>query len=71
MTKKELAFRYSPETSYSAAISRLQRWINGDPELLQSLHAAGYIESQRVLTPRQVAIIYDFLGTPGEFSDAL
>jgi len=32
-----------------------------------ALRAAGYRDNQRILTPRQVAIIYEYLGTPEEF----
>jgi len=71
MTKKELALRYTPDGSYGAAINRLTRWINGDPELLSALHAAGYQDTQRILTPRQVSIIYDYLGTPEEMREAV
>jgi len=69
MTKKELAFRYSPDCNYGAAINRLTRWISGDPDLLNDLHQAGYKDTQRTLTPKQVQIIYSYLGTPQEFAE--
>jgi len=61
---------YSPDSTPDVARHRLTRWINGDPELLSALHAAGYQDNQRILTPRQVSIIYDYLGTPAEFKAA-
>ena len=68
MSKSQLAWQYSPEVKQNTALNRLARWINGDPELTAALRAAHYTPQQRILTARQVAIIYDFLGTPEEFN---
>lgn len=61
MTKKELAFRYAPDLSYSGAISRLRRWINGDQQLLKALEEAHYDKRKHVLTEQQVRIIEEYL----------
>lgn len=63
-SKSELAQAYSPELTQCAALNRLRRWIEGDRDLLAALHAAGYRPQQRILTAKQVAIIYEFIGEP-------
>jgi len=70
MTRKELSLLYSPDCTPDAARHRLTRWIAGDPDLLNDLHQAGYKDTQRTLTPKQVNIIYSYLGTPQEFAEA-
>ena len=64
LTKTQLAWQYSPELSQNSALNRLHRWIHGDQELLAALRATGYRDSQRVLTSKQLAIIYEYIGTP-------
>lgn len=64
MKKSELALYYFPETSSSAGISRLMRWIHGCPPLMRDLEAVGYHRSQKLLTARQVALITAHLGEP-------
>ena len=66
MSKSELAWLYSPTLSQTAALNRLNRWINGDPELLAALLATGYRPNQRLLTPKQVKVIVEYLGEPSE-----
>ena len=60
----ELAMAYAPELSNNAARKRLKKWLNINPQLMQSLREAGYRDRQRVLTPRQVEVIYEYLGEP-------
>lgn len=64
LSKSELAWQYSPDLSQCAALNRLRRWIEGDHDLLTALHAAGYRPEQRILTAKQVAIIYEYIGEP-------
>ena len=64
LSKTQLAWQYSPALSQVTALNRLRRWIDGDPELLAALRSTGYRRSQRVFTAKQIAIIYDYLGTP-------
>lgn len=66
-SKTELAWQYSPEASQTTALHRLSRWIKGDSELYGKLTKAGYRDNQRLLTPQQVTIIYEYLGEPTEF----
>ena len=61
LTKKELAYRYSPDLSHAAAVNRLMRWIKGDRDLMKALKEAGYRDNQRIFTARQVKIIEDYL----------
>jgi hypothetical protein len=53
-TKKELSKKYL--VSYNT----FKKWINNIPELK-------LIHNQRVLTPKQIDIIYDNLGLPPAF----
>lgn len=61
MTKKELAFRFSPDLTYSGAISRLYRAIRDDPELRAALRKAHYRKSQRTITTQQMRVFEEFL----------
>lgn len=69
LSKSELAWLYSPGMTQVSALNRLARWINGDHLLLHDLQEAGYRPNQRILTARQVAIIFDHLGNPLEESE--
>ena len=64
MTKSQLAWQFSPNLTQSAALNRLHRWIHGDRDLLTALRATGYRDSQRVLTSKQLSLIYEYIGTP-------
>lgn len=61
---QELAVLYFPDIQPGSASRQLKRCINDDRELLGALHAAGYRNKRRTFTPRQVRIIFHFLGTP-------
>lgn len=65
LSKTELAYLYSPDLSQGAALNRLRRWMEGDRDLMAALSAAGYKPSQRILTARQVGIVYEYIGDPG------
>ena len=60
----ELAMAYAPELSEGAARKRLNQWLSIAPELMARLRNAGFRKGQRVLTPKQVKIIYEHLGEP-------
>ncbi len=64
LTKSQLAWQFSPEMTQSGALNRLHRWIHGDQELLAALRATGYRDSQRVLTHKQISLIYEYIGEP-------
>ena len=64
MSKSELAWQYSPNSSQNSALNRLSRWIKGDRDLYQALLATGYRDNQHILNVKQIAIIYEYLGEP-------
>ena len=63
--KGELAQLYSPHASIGAARRKLMFWISMQPDLLDQLHAIGFIDSNRTFTPAQVRLIVEALGEPG------
>jgi len=65
-SKAELAHLYAPGLSANGARGRLNRWINGDRDLLKSLSEVGYFTHQQnhYFTKQEVAIILDYLGEP-------
>lgn len=65
LTKKELAFLYFPDAvDPKAAVNRLMRMIRGCPGLEAQMTAAGYAKMQKILSPRVVGVIMDWLGEP-------
>ena len=52
---KELAAMY---------FANLKRWIDRNESLKNELTETGYIEGQRVFTPRQVELVFRYLGEP-------
>lgn len=64
-TRTELGLAYAPADTPDSARRLLKRWINYHPTLLRDLQATGYDPRMcRRLTPLQVKIIFDALGTP-------
>ena len=59
-----LAMLYYPHLSYKRAVHLFRDELRLTRGLLDALKAVGYRENQRVLTPRQVQVIEDFLGEP-------
>jgi hypothetical protein len=64
MGLKELASCYYPDIRPDSASTRLRAVINRHSELKAKLLNAGYEERQRTFTPRQVALLFDYLGEP-------
>ncbi len=60
----ELAKCYSPNVLPASAARLLRRWVNRNTRLASSLAETGFKVRQRVLTPKQVALIIDYLGEP-------
>jgi hypothetical protein len=60
----ELAMCYNPSVLPASASRLLRRWVNRNVPLSSSLAEAGFRDRQRVLTPKQVALIIDYLGEP-------
>ena len=59
-----LALLYYPHLSYKRAVHLFRQELRLTRGLLDALKAVGYRENQRVLTPRQVQVIEEFLGEP-------
>lgn len=64
MGKCELAVAYAPDVTPRSAVNRLSAWMHHNSELMAALAATHYRERQKMLTAKQVAIIYDYLGEP-------
>ena len=59
-----LALLYYPHLSYKRAVHLFRQELRLTRGLLDALKAVGYRENQRVLTPRQVQVIEEYLGEP-------
>lgn len=59
-----LAMLYYPHLSYKRAVHLFRQELRLTRGLLDALKRVGYRENQRLLTPRQVSVIEDFLGEP-------
>ena len=63
--KYDLAFKYFPHApTKKAATDNLTRAINRCTPLLMQLTQDGYSTTEKTYTPRQVALIYEYLGEP-------
>ncbi len=65
ITKCSLALAYYPEArSRKAATNRLLRWMNYCRPLMAELAKTGYTPRQKTFTPRQAALVEEYLGEP-------
>lgn len=64
MNKVELARAYAPDLSDNAALRRLSTWIAYNPELEKELAGTCYKKRQKAFTPKQISLIYKYLGEP-------
>lgn len=63
--KSELAMLYFPDAgSAHTAVNHLMSWIHRNPELSEELKKMGYRKSDKFFTPKQVAVIAEYLGEP-------
>lgn len=62
--KTELALKYCPHLSGSAARRKLMQWIGLQPQLVEELHHMGLMENSRSFTPIQVRLIVEAIGEP-------
>jgi len=62
--RMELAQMYSPEVTPQRAWRRLREWIAFNGELSEMLRRTGYDGRHRSFTPRQVGLIFEYLGEP-------
>lgn len=63
-SKKELALAYAPELTTGGAVKRLGVWMRYNPQLWQELQKRGYRTRQKLFTPQQVDVIFQYLGEP-------
>ena len=57
-----LAMRYYPDRGYKRAVSLFREEIRITGGLHRALEELGYHDNQRMLTPRQVRVIEEYLG---------
>jgi hypothetical protein len=62
--KEALAVKYHPDMQPKAAMRKMRRWINLNPELKRKLTEAQMGIRPHYYTSRQVAILVEFLGEP-------
>jgi len=63
-SKGELAAAYAPDVAQKTALNRLNAWIHHNPDLVEALNTTHYRERQKLLTARQVELIFKYLGEP-------
>ena len=59
-----LAMQYYPGRGYKAAVRAFREELRLTRGLTDALTATGYKDTQRLLSPRQIRIIEDYLGEP-------
>jgi len=63
--KSELALMYFPECeSKEGALSNLKSWIKGNKKLFTELKKCGMPPRKKSYTPKEVALIFHYLGAP-------
>lgn len=63
--KSELALLYFPDSqTKEGALSNLKSWIRGNKELTAELSKCGMPPRQKAFTPKEVALIFKYLGDP-------
>jgi len=60
----ELALLYFPFSTKKSATTQLRRWIRRNQDLRNNLALLGFAERQRILTPRQVEVVVQYVGEP-------
>lgn len=63
--KSELALLYFPNaTTPIGALSNLNSWIRGNKQLSDELRSCGMPLKSKFFTPKEVALIFHYLGEP-------
>ena len=63
--KSELALLYFPNSeTKGGALNNLNNWIKGNQELRDALKACGMPLKSKCYTPKEVALIFHYLGDP-------
>jgi hypothetical protein len=60
----ELALLYFPNSTKKSATTQLRQWIRRNDVLRRTLVQLGFTDRQRILTPRQVEVVVQFVGEP-------
>lgn len=63
-SKQELAMLYFPLVSPHVAVNRMTGWFRRCRPLSEALTAIHYNKRAKFFTPREVALIIDFIGEP-------
>ncbi len=63
-SKKELALLYFPDSMPRTAVNHLMGMIRRCDMLWDELQKMGYYTNRKTFTPREVATIVEWLGTP-------
>lgn len=63
-SKSELALLYFPQNTPSDAVRNLMKMVAYCKALHAELLATGYRKTQRFFTPKQIELIYAYLGEP-------
>lgn len=61
---KELAAMYFPGSNPRSSTRQLKSWIERNKELKGKLSENGYNAGQRLWTPKQVGLLFHYLGEP-------
>ena len=64
-SKEELAMLYNPTQCITVALQTLARWIRMNKILVKELDSVGYNKYRRIFTPREVSLLFKYLGEPG------
>jgi hypothetical protein len=62
--KEDLAMMYHPQMQPKAAMAKMRRWINLNPELKRRVQEAQISVQTHHYTSRQIAVLVEFLGEP-------
>jgi len=60
----ELAQLYFPHIAKKSASVQLRRWLVLNKKLNTSLEETGFVPGQKLLTPKQVGLVLEYLGEP-------
>ena len=63
-SKQQLACLYFPDAAPRTAVNHLVAWITKCKQLSEALTQTGYQKTDKLLTPKQVALIAHYLGEP-------
>ena len=60
----ELAQLYFPHIAKKSASVQLRRWLILNKKLNASLEETGFVAGQKLITPKQIGLVLEFLGEP-------